>query len=490
MAFEAFIDLVMLRLEADPNLHIYHYAAYEQTAVRRLMGRYGTREDEVDRLLRGGVFVDLFRAVRQGIRASVESYSIKKLEPLYGFTRTVDLRDAGSSIVAFETWLELGGEVEDDPEILQRIEEYNKDDCVSTWRLRDWLETLRTQLAADLGGELPRPAADSGTASEDLTQLLALTLELTGKLVAGVSEDPSSRSAEEQGRRLLAQLLSWHRREEKSMWWRYFYLVNDLTDEERVAEPDAMGDLIADGPVGQERQSIIYRFRFPPQDHKITVGSTPRDPAQDGQRVGTVVAIDDDSSTIEIKRGRNADPPSPTSLVPLEDIRTPEQQANLRRIAEWVIDNGIDAAGPFRAARDLLLRKPPNAGQPNGDSLASPDEPAEAAARRLVAQLDASYLAVQGPPDSGKTTVGAEMIVDLAAAGKRVGVTATSHKVIGQLLEKTAEAAAKRGVAVRIGQRHSQDEPPHLPTLSPSYPLGRRISRFPMLASTTTRSTC
>ena len=459
-AFEAFIDLVMLRLEADPNLHIYHYAAYEQTAVRRLMGRYGTREDEVDRLLRGGVFVDLFRAVRQGIRASVESYSIKKLEPLYGFTRTVDLRDAGSSIVAFETWLELGGEVEDDPEILQRIEEYNKDDCVSTWRLRDWLETLRTQLAADLGGELPRPAADSGTASEELTQLLALTLELTGKLVAGVSEDPSSRSAEEQGRRLLAQLLSWHRREEKSMWWRYFYLVNDLTDEERVAEPDAMGDLIADGPVGQERQSIIYRFRFPPQDHKITVGSTPRDPAQDGQRVGTVVAIDDDSSTIEIKRGRNADPPSPTSLVPLEDIRTPEQQANLRRIAEWVIDNGIDAAGPFRAARDLLLRKPPNAGQPNGDRLASPDEPAEAAARRLVAQLDASYLAVQGPPGSGKTTVGAEMIVDLAAAGKRVGVTATSHKVIGQLLEKTAEAAAKRGVAVRIGQRHSHDEPP------------------------------
>ncbi len=72
------------------------------------MGRYGTREDEVDRLLREGVLVDLLRAVRQSLRASVESYSIKKMEPFYGFEREIDLRDAGSSIVAFEQWLELG----------------------------------------------------------------------------------------------------------------------------------------------------------------------------------------------------------------------------------------------------------------------------------------------------------------------------------------------------------------------------------------------
>ncbi len=107
-AFEEFIDLVMARLEADPGLHIYHYAPYEPTAVKRLAGRHGTRETEVDELLRGHVFVDLYRATRQGIRASVESYSIKRLEPLYSFERTVDLRDAGDSIVEFENWLEWG----------------------------------------------------------------------------------------------------------------------------------------------------------------------------------------------------------------------------------------------------------------------------------------------------------------------------------------------------------------------------------------------
>ena len=79
---EAVIDLIMDRLAADPTLHVYHYAPYEPTAMKRLAGRYGTREEEVDQLLRGDVFVDLYRTVRQGIRASVESYSIKRLEPL------------------------------------------------------------------------------------------------------------------------------------------------------------------------------------------------------------------------------------------------------------------------------------------------------------------------------------------------------------------------------------------------------------------------
>ena len=122
------MDLVIDRLAVDPNLHIYHYAPYEPTAIKRLAGQYGAREEEMDRLLRGGVFVDLYRAVRQGIRASVESYSIKRLEPLYGFVREVDLRDAGTSIVDFETWLELG-QGEEREELLTRIEEYNRDDC-------------------------------------------------------------------------------------------------------------------------------------------------------------------------------------------------------------------------------------------------------------------------------------------------------------------------------------------------------------------------
>ncbi|HEY7132957.1 MAG TPA: TM0106 family RecB-like putative nuclease, partial [Candidatus Limnocylindrales bacterium] len=146
-AFERLVDFVMARWTADPTLHVYHYAPYEPTALKRLMGRYGTRENDIDALLRGGVLVDLLRAVRQSMRASVESYSIKKMEPFYGFEREVDLRDAGSSIVAFEQWLELGDGERPASDHLDRIERYNRDDVVSNQRLRDWLEACRLELA-------------------------------------------------------------------------------------------------------------------------------------------------------------------------------------------------------------------------------------------------------------------------------------------------------------------------------------------------------
>lgn len=67
-AFEAFIDLVTARLEEHPDLHVYHYHHYEPTHLKGFMGRYGTREEELDRPLRGGVLVDLHRVVRQSLR--------------------------------------------------------------------------------------------------------------------------------------------------------------------------------------------------------------------------------------------------------------------------------------------------------------------------------------------------------------------------------------------------------------------------------------
>ena len=128
------------------------------------MGRHGTREEEVDRLLRGGVLVDLFRAVRQGLRASVESYSIKKIEALYGFRRAEGLRDAGTSIVEFETWLQLGDVERPVPRSSPRSRRYNRDDVLSTLLLRDWLELERVELAAQIGQASRGRRPDAGPA--------------------------------------------------------------------------------------------------------------------------------------------------------------------------------------------------------------------------------------------------------------------------------------------------------------------------------------
>ena len=413
-AFEAFIDLVTDRLRADPNLHVYHYAAYEPTAVKRLAGRYGTREEDVDRLLRGGVFVDLYRAVRQGIRASVESYSIKRLEPLYGFEREVELRDAGTSIVEFETWLELGqGEERND--LLAQIERYNRDDCVSTLRLRDWLEDQRAALAVEIG-DLPRPTVPEPEQVEDSEAQQAVN-ELVDALAAGLPDDAGDRSDDERGRWLLAQLLNWHRREGKSFWWRYFYLRDELTDEARREESDALGELTPErswpDPAPRAR-STIHRFGFPPQEHRIRVGDQPHDPVTE-QSAGTVFDVGEDYIDLRLGSGRPA--PTPTSLIPHDFVRPTPKPESLQRLARWVLEHGIDGPGEYRAGRDLLMRRAPRVSRRDGQTLRR-DDAAQDAARRLVIALDESYLAIQGPPGSGKSTVGARMVGRPRGGGK------------------------------------------------------------------------
>lgn len=167
-AFELFVDFIIKRLEKYPDLHIYHFAPYEPAALKRLMGRYATREDEIDRMLRAGLFVDLYAVVRHSIRASVESYSIKKLEPLYGFSRLAGLTDASKILAKVQACIEL-----DDANGIQEadrtvVNAYNRDDCLSAWALRDWLETLRDGMIK-AGNSIDRPAAKTGEASQDLS---------------------------------------------------------------------------------------------------------------------------------------------------------------------------------------------------------------------------------------------------------------------------------------------------------------------------------
>jgi predicted RecB family nuclease len=165
-AFERFVDFVIGRLEGHPDLHVYHFAPYEPAALKRLMGRYATREEELDRMLRAGLFVDLYAVVRHGIRASVESYSIKRLEPLYGFDRAVPLTEVSKALVKVQACLELDDVegIEDQDRTI--IEGYNRDDCLSTWQLRDWLESLRSELIK-AGAVIDRPLPRTGDASQD-----------------------------------------------------------------------------------------------------------------------------------------------------------------------------------------------------------------------------------------------------------------------------------------------------------------------------------
>ncbi len=471
-AFEELVDFITQRRRAIPRLHVYHYNHYEPTsvdhltelhetrqeAVGRLMGRFATREDEVDDLFRLGVFVDLYRVVRQGIRAGVESYSIKRLEPLCGYARRVDLREATAALIAFEAALEEGS-VAGLAARQRVVAGYNEDDCRATLALRDWLEERRSELAGSLGGiDLPRPVPLAEAAAASDPEIA----RIRSALLAGVPDDPAVRTAGQGAQALLADLLEWHRREDKPAWWRYFYL-GGLGPAELIDEPDALGGLTGGDVVREVKRSVVRRFCYPPQEHKFAAGDTALDVAGRGW---TVLAVDEACGEIELKIGKSYDGPLPAALVPPGPIQTQAQRDRLRDLGERVARHG---ASGHDAATALLLRSRSADGALPGGALRLPGEAANDAALRLVVALRESYLATQGPPGSGKTFNAARQVLELIGRGGTVGITGPSHAVIGNLLDKVCEQAFAHGATPRIGQRANPGNP-HL------HPAARSLS--------------
>jgi predicted RecB family nuclease len=465
---EAFVDLVLERRARDPGMHVYHYGAYESGALKRLMQRHATREDEIDVLLRGRVLVNLYdHVVRQGIRASVESYSIKQLETFYMPHREGGITRAGFSVVEYERWME-----ERDPAILDAIEAYNRDDCISNLLLRDWLEARRVEALAGHpewypDGEVPRPGAVDGEPGDRLRQEQAETRAREEVLRTGVPVDRGTRSPEQQGRWLLAALLDWHRREAKPQWW-LWYELERAPMEDLIANAESLGDLSFLEEIGRAPRSVVRRYRFDPaQETKLHEGDTPIDP-DTGRGAGTIVGLDPLAGTVDLRHA--AGTPHPRALIPARPYGPEPMRGALGRLADHVIEQGIEGPGRFRAARELILRTPPRIrDHETGTTLARDGEGGTAAGRRLALELDETVLPIQGPPGTGKTHTAARMILDLVAAGRRIGVTAQSHRVIANLLEAVARAnTAEGGALVRIA--HKADEDDDIPT-------GDRIAR-------------
>jgi predicted RecB family nuclease len=451
-AFERFVDFVMTRLETRPDLHVYHYAPYEPGALKRLMGRYASREAAIDSLLRSGRFVDLYGIVRGGIRASVESYSIKRLEPLYSYQREIALAAANQSLARLQAHLELGDSEFVNEADLEVIRGYNRDDCLSAARLRDWLEAQRATLVAK-GEEILRPESLPGEPSEEIGERQIRIDALVARLTAGVPADADERTPEQHARWLLAYCLDWHRRELKAAWWEH-YRLRDLGPDDLLDERAALSGLTFVGATGGKDKYPIHRYSFPLQENEFRGGETLH--AAGGQTVGAVCGISKAERWVEIKKRGAAAELHPEAVYSHKVITAKEQEASLERIGAYVAEHGMEGGDAYLAARDLLLRAPPRIG---GQPIQRADETTLAAALRIAPALAGGVLPIQGPPGAGKTFTGARMIVSLVAAGQRIGVTANSHKVIRNLLFEVAKAARETGADVACVQKPEEGEP-------------------------------
>ncbi|WP_051351101.1 TM0106 family RecB-like putative nuclease [Sulfobacillus thermosulfidooxidans] len=436
-SFETFMDRMMDRLAHYPHMHIYHYAPYEPTALKRLMGRYSTREAEVDHLLAQHILVDLYHIVRHSLMVSQESYSIKYLEPLYMEKREGEITNAGASIIAYDQWKQSR-----DNTILEDIEAYNQDDCLSTWRLHTWLVAQKHEFIAQNRESIPQNTITDATPPA-FERPQDDTHALVAELIKPFDQEPGP-EAPEYARFILAHLLNWHRREDKSVWWKFF-AHRDMSLEELLEDPESLSGLEFVGI----RQDGSDLYRYPLQEHKINVGDKPVDPVT-GKTVGEVIDVDPAQGLIAIKTGGKR----PQALIPPGPIQTGVLKNALKSLASTVLEQGMDTKGRFFALRTLLMRRRPEIPGCSPDGvLRLPGEEASAAARRCALALDHQYLAIQGPPGSGKSYTASHIIVDLVHAGKTVGITAPSHQVIRHLLDAVLLRAKERGITLKAVQR-------------------------------------
>jgi len=449
-ALEQFLDFVMERWASHPGMHVYHFSPYEPSAVKRLIGRHGTREADVDRLLRAGRFVDLMAVTRQGLQASVESYSLKELEALHGFARAQDLRAAGSALRRIDRALELTGASDITDADRDQVESYNRDDCLSTAALRDWLEARRAELESR-GPKIARPVEERGEASAAVEEKAAEVQEVFERLTRGLDGDRSGWGTEERARWLLAHQLEYFRREDKSAWWEYFR-IHDLDPEELLEERKAIAGLRYLGPGGGAGR--VHRYRFPPQE----VAADPGDELHEigAGAVGRVHALDLASHTLEIAQYAKAAAIHPAAVMVNERVPPAPVDRALLQFAASVARYG--ARGPYAAGWDLLTAGKPRLRPPADGPLRRPREDSLKAAIRLVRSLNSGILPIQGPPGSGKTYTGARMIAALAREGCSIGVTAVSHKVIRNLLSKAQQAAEEQGQSLPAAHKVGRQE--------------------------------
>lgn len=392
------VDLLLQRWREHPGMHIYHYAPYETTALKRLAGRHGVRESQLDQLLRGERFVDLYAVVRQGLRVSKPSYSIKSLEAFYwGSARGGEVADAMGSVVAYERWL-----TDRDPATLDQIEAYNRDDVRSTVDLHVWLEERRDEL----GIALPRPGSE-------------VTVEPAPLGLDELAENALADRCRAAGQPLLAGLVPWHRREARPRWWDIFRL-KDLTDDELERDGSAIGGVSGPSAAGVDKRSTLWRYTFPPQDTKVGKDALDVDTAA---TLGTVFELDATEGWLVLKVGPGKAAPRPRGFGP----GGPPGDLVMRQSIAYVAEETL--AGRSTPGSRLLDRVVPASLELRAG------ETAQQAVVRAGRALSGAVLAVQGPPGSGKTTVAAELIRALLDDGKRVGVTATSHAVVGNLLK-------------------------------------------------------
>ena len=459
ISFKAFIEWTYDRWLQDPTMHIYHYANYEIAACRKLMGRYGICEHEVDQLLRNEVFVDLYKVVKGSLLLGEPRYSIKNVEHLYRDKRSTEVGSGGDSVVVYERWREdPDGNSWETSKILNAIREYNIDDCNSTQELVDWLRLRQKEHGIVYLGKTEVIEAE---VQDEITERIKLRDALLQKAVQ-LKDQGDIKNAEVHS--LFAWVLEFHRREKKPMYWRFFDRMG-LSDKELIDDIDCLARCKRTNkppykPTARAR-NLIYEYAFDSNQEfkgiceKYIILGKERDV---GKNINVNVIKEDshfDEGLIALQMSQELD--EIITLIPDENIPVkPIPEAITKQAESFLRGDLVNTA-----IVDFLMRNIPRiTGYQSGQPIVLSHDPSLRLLEivKAVRYLDNSYLAIQGAPGSGKTYTGKHVIAELLKLGKKIAISSNSHKAINHLLINTVKYCKEEGITGYFACTKDTDE--------------------------------
>lgn len=458
LAFKGFIEWAYARWKKDLSMHIYHYANYEIAACRKLMGRYGVCEFEVDELLRNGVFVDLYDIVRHGILLGEPKYSIKNVEHIYRGKRDTDVASGGDSVVVYEAW-------RDDPDgitwqtskILKDIRDYNQDDCDSTQELVDWLRNLQVENNIEyLGLTKDEPKQEDVVKSdEDIERQEVHDALMVRSLDLKEIEPQESMLSE-----LLAHLIMFHEREAKPTWWKMFDRLSQ-TEEELFDDIECIANAVR---TSKEPFAFKERDRNLSFEYQMDVEQEFKVP-----RIGTrgkgfkllspdtvklnMVDFNQESGRFLIKAKES--PGELISIIPDDFVNPKPIPEAILALAKAYLEN------PLKPQSFISFLRRDTTKSKSALIDISKTEDSEAKLKSIVSLLvsmNNEFLAIQGPPGTGKSYTAKHLIVALIQLGMRIGISSNSHKAIFNLMESVAKYGAELGIDIPMYHTNERDE--------------------------------
>ena len=449
IAFERFVDWIYERWLENPGMHVYHYGHYEIAALRRLMGRYGSREHEIDQLLRNEVFVDLHRIVRHGVVIGEPRYSIKNVEHLYRNRRETDVAGGSESVAYYESWREHpDGDTWEASGILKAIRDYNIDDCDSTQELVAWLRERQSDAGIAYAGREERVDAPQSEVADEVQAMFERVCA-----AAEAEADPDIARRFE----TLSWLLEFHRREDKPSWWKFFdrkgLSESDLFDDMDCLAGLQRTDTEPYPPTARARSKLVFEYRFD-RDQPFRGTGKEFQILEPEERKASVHSADLEDGRIAF--ASSADLPDAMSVIPVDQVRARPIPESIREVA----GNILDGTGETSAILDFLDRRRPRIHANADGAIVKNPERFLQDVTSVVSNLEDSCLTIQGPPGAGKTYTAKHVIVSLLRDGMKVGISSNSHKAINNLLRAVADQLLENGEAAHLVKVDRNDDDP------------------------------